>query len=109
MLFLPGLEAAETWAWNSLRRNPDDNAAEVGVASDDMSQEMTRLDAVYDTASDSPSRIAKAKMRGLARSLRRDVPDICRVVAKLEAGRQDSDLQPLVEEMEDTLLQWRAE
>ena len=40
-----------------------------------------------------------------ARHFRRD---ICRVVAREKTGRKDSDVQPLVEGLENAALQWRA-
>ena len=69
---------------------------------------MTRLDAIYDSASDPPSVIAKAKMRALADALEWDVPDICRVVARLETDRRGSEIEPLVRDLETVLLRWRS-
>jgi len=74
----------------------------------ELSDRMNRLDSVYDSASDHPSQIAKTKLRGLSELLDWDVPDVCRLVARLEAGRKESDIQPLVEGLANALLQWRA-
>lgn len=63
---------------------------------------------MYDTASDRPAEIAKAKLRGLGEVLHRDAADICRVVGRLEAERPESDLQPIAEGLETAVLQWRA-
>ena len=69
---------------------------------------MNRLDAVYDSASDRPSEIVKAKLRGLSDELGWDTPDICRAVARLEAERKESDIQPLLDRLVDAIGRWRA-
>ena len=68
---------------------------------------MNQLDAVYDSASDSPSEIAKSKFNSLSEHLDREAPEVCRVVARLEARRKESDIQPLVENLQDIVLEWR--
>ena len=108
VLFLPGRDAPESWVWDGLRRLPAGSTDELGTEPGDLSERMSRLDSIYDSASDPPPRIAKTKLRGLAESLGRSAPELCRVVARLEAGRKESDIQPLVEGLESTLLQWRA-
>ena len=108
ILFLPGGDAPEVWIWDRLRRNAD-AAAGIGLAPGDLSERMARLDSVYDSASDRPSEIAKSKLRSLSEALDWKVPDVCRVVARLEAERKESDIQPLVEGLQGALLQWRAE
>lgn len=69
---------------------------------------MHRLDAVYDAASDSPSEIAKNKFRSLSEELRRDATEICRIIARLEANNEESDIQPLVNDLRGILRQWRG-
>ena len=70
---------------------------------------MNRLDAVYDTASDRPGEIAKTKLRELAEPHGRTPADLGRAVARLESGRKDSDIQPLLDGLRDALLEWRGE
>ena len=53
--------------------------------------------------------IARTKLHGLAEPLGRTEPDVGRVVARLEAARKDSDIQPLVDKLKGALLQWRAD
>lgn len=107
VLFLPGQAAPEVWIWDRLRQNPN-VAGELGVRSEELSSRMTQLDAVFDSASDQPSQIAKKKLDGLSDPLGWSAPDIFRVIARLEANRPESDVQPLVEGLENALLQWRA-
>lgn len=37
-----------------------------------------------------------------------DVPDLCRVVARLETDRRGSEIEPLVRDLETVLLRWRS-
>lgn len=69
---------------------------------------MNRLDSIYDLASDRPSEIAKTKLQSLSDALRLDPPNICRAVARLEADRKESDIQPLLDRLVDALGRWRA-
>ena len=107
VLFLPGRAAPEVWVWDRLRQSWE-GAKELSIDPDELFGRMNRLDSVYDSASDHPSQIAKTKLRGLSEPLGWDAPDICRLVARLEAGRKESDIQPLVEGLANALLQWRA-
>ena len=109
VLFLPGGDAPEVWVWETLPRHKAAVAGELRIGDGDLSERMSRLDAIYDSASDRPSEIAKAKLRGLSEPLDWEVPDICRIVARLEVERTESDIQPLVEQLENALNKWRAE
>lgn len=106
--FLPGRGAPEFWVWTRLQDRPADAAPELGSAPSSLSDQMAQFDAVYDSASDTPSEIVKSKMRSLSEALGRSVPELCRVVARLETRREASDIQPLVEALETALLRWRA-
>ena len=108
ILFLPGNAAPESWVWERLRYIPNVEASQLGVNQTDLSNLMNSLDTIYGSASDSPSEIAKNKFRSLSDSLRREASDICRIVGRLEAGRTDSDIQPLVENLQQILLQRRG-
>ena len=98
ILFLPGKEAPEGWVWERLRHIPEEDASQLGVNRASLSNVIRKLDAIYDSASDSASEIAKNKFRSLSESLRREASEICRIVARLEADRKESDIQPLVGE-----------
>ena len=109
VFFLPGGGAPETWIWNALRRDPERHAADLGIDRGDLIERLNRLDAVYDTASDRPGEIAKTKLHDLAEPHGWTPPDIARAVARLESGRKDSDIQPLLDGLRGALLQWRGE
>ena len=109
VFFLPGGGAPETWIWNALRRDPERHASDLGIDRADLVERMNRLDAVYDTASDRPGEIAKTKLHDLAGPHGWTPPDIGRAAARLEAGRKESDIQPLLDGLRGALLQWRGE
>ena len=108
ILFLPSRETPESWVWKRLQHIPDPDASQLGTNLTDLSELMTQLDALYDSASDTPSEIAKSKFRSLSEGLNRDSSEICRIVARLEADRQESDIQPLVSDLRGILRQWRG-
>lgn len=109
VIFLPGDGSPEIWVWERLRASSPDVSKTLGVARDELATRTNRQDSIFDMASDTPSEIAKFKLRALAETLHMDTPDICRIVARLESERKDSDIQPLVEDMQNLLLKWRAE
>ncbi len=108
VLFLPSADSPERWVWRRLRQHCDEVVSRLGVLPTDLVGRMDGLDSVYDSASDPPAQIAKSKLRDLAESLDRDVPSVSRIVAQIEADRRESDIQPLVEGLEDALAQWRS-
>ena len=108
VLFIPGRYAPEVWVWQGLTRNLADCASALGIDQTQLQERINRANAVYDSASDTPSEIAKSKLRTLADFVHRDSPDICRIVARLEATQKDSDIQPLVEGLKTALLDWRG-
>ncbi len=109
VFFLPGDEAPEIWIWNTLRSNVGEGATELGLDPDDLAERMHRLDAIYDTAADRPGEIAKTKLHELAEPHGWTAPDVGRAVARREATCRESDIQPLMEGLKATLLQWRAD
>lgn len=109
VFFLPGNYAPEFWIWKCLRERTGEASKELKINSADLSEQINRQDAVYNFASDTPSQIAKSKLRSLSEAINQTTPDICRVVAQLEAERLDSDLQPLKVSIETAISQWRSE
>jgi predicted ATPase len=106
ILFLPGRESPESWLWDRLKdiRIVDE---QLGIDRRGLSTKMKQLDAIYGAASDSPAEIAKSKFRNLSENLNREAPEICRILARLEVERKESDIQPFVEELQRILLLWR--
>jgi len=109
VLFLPGANSPEAWLWASMRERFDEVSTGLGMRVDQLTERLHRLDAIYDSASDSPSEIAKTKLYELSDALNHSTSHICRVVAKLEAESRKSALQPLVEEVHGALINWRQE
>lgn len=109
VFFLPGNYAPEFWIWQCLRERTDEASKALKINSADLSEQMNRQDSVYNFASDTPSEIAKSKLRSLSEAINQTIPDICRVVAQLEAERLDSALQPLSVSIENAISRWRDE
>ena len=108
VLFLPGDAAPEAWVWETLRDFSDAESATLGTTQSSLSNLMNQVDSIYNSASDAPSEIAKSKFRSLCEQLNRESPEVCRIVTRLEADRKESDIQPLVESLQDILLTWRV-
>ncbi len=106
VLFLPGKGAPENWIWEKLQQISDSDAAQLGIDPGVLSTLMNQLDATYASASGSPE-TPKIKFSALSEQLSREAPDVCRIVARLEAGRKESDIQPFLEDLLQILLQWR--
>ncbi len=107
ILFLPGNEAPESWVWDRLKYIPDAEIGRLGNTRAGLSNLMNQLDAIYSSASDSPSEIAKNKFQSLSENLRREASEICRIAARLESDQTESDIQPLVNDLQGILRQWR--
>ena len=108
ILFLPGSGAPESWVLEKLHQHLGVHASRLEIDPGDLSNLLNRLDAIYASASDRSSEIAKNKFRSLSDSLHREPSEICRIMARLEADRQESDIQPLVGELRGILRQWRG-
>lgn len=108
VLFLPDTGTPEEWVWGKLQHiSEEEVSSQLGIHKGELAEIMGRLDAIYAAAMDKPAAIAKSKFRSLADSLRREASDVCRVIARLEAARRASDIQPLVEQLSNHLAQWR--
>jgi predicted ATPase len=108
ILFLPGGGTPESWVWDRLKHISDTEIQQFGINRTNLSTIMDQLDALYDSASESSSEIAKSKFRSLSESLHRDPSEICRIVARLEAGQKGNAIQPLVDNLLGILRQWRG-
>ena len=108
VLYLPGSDAPEVWIWNRLRQiAAEDTTLDLGISPANLHRAIAQQDQTYDSASDTPAEIAKAKLQTLADSLHRDTADICRKLAQWETSQPNSDFQPLVEQLDGILQDWR--
>ena len=109
VLFLPGALSPEAWVWRVLQSDVDGAAAEaLGSNPGSLAARITRANSLYDAASDRPAQIMKAKLKDMADFLQRNPADICRVVARIESVRKNSDIQPLLEDLESALIAQRG-
>ena len=108
VLFLPGDAAPEVWIWNAMRNDPA-AAPALGIDEGNLARVMNTLDAVYAGATDRPGEIAKSKLHDIADTVGRSPAEVGRSIARLEADRQESDIQPLLDNLRSALREWRAE
>ena len=107
LFFLPGRGAPESWVWSRLQKGSG-VSRELGISAEELSATVRQLDSIYDSASDRPPEIAKAKLRALSDKLEWSPQEVCRVVAREAVGRKKSRIQPLVEDLKNAVRQWRA-
>ena len=105
--FLPGDGSPEEWVWDVLRDRARDAAPILGSDTASLVAQIERRNALYDAASDTPARIAKAKLDSLAENFTRRAPDICRIVARIETERNGSDIGPIAASLEQSVREWR--
>ena len=108
VFYLPGRGAPEEWVWSTLPSCVDDVSTALGVDPTEFRQAIAQTDSVYAAASDSPSEIAKGKLYEFSQRFNREPSDVCRVIGRLEAARDASDIQPLVEDLQTALHSWRS-
>lgn len=108
VLYLPGREAPEAWAWETLPARAEEVSAALGTDIGEFRQAVAQAESVYASASDTPSEIAKGKLYELAQRFGRDATDICRLIGRLEAADDESGIQPLVEQLQMVLHAWRS-
>ena len=107
VVFLPGKDAPEVWVWSRMRKSLSDLASALGINQDAIFRNMETLDSIYDSAASSRSEIAKTKLRSLSDIFGWPHTDVCRMVARVEAASKESDIQPLVEDLEMAFGEWR--
>jgi len=108
IFFLPSDDAPEIWIWNCLERNREAWAAPLGADTTALRDSMEKQNATYDSASDTKGQIAKYKLKNFSESLHKTTADVCRIVAREEARRDDSEIQPLINDLRDFLREWRS-
>ncbi len=109
IFFLPGSDAPEMWIWERISESGERYFAELGLSPEDLMTMIEQTNAIFDSASDSLSNIAKSKLNDLSDNINRSSFEICRIVARLESDCKDSDIQPLVESLENALINWRSD
>ena len=108
VLYLPGRKAPEAWVWRRLPKRATEISTALGANLNEVGQAIDQANSVYAAASDTPSEIAKGKLHELSQRFGRDAADICRLIGRLEADDEESDIQPLVEQLQMVLHTWRS-
>ncbi len=107
VVFLPGQSAPESWVWTLIVERCADLAPRLGIGVEQLKDLLVRIGAIYDSVSDRPSAIAKAKLDELAHQLDQTSGQLCRLIARADANSRPSELRPLMEAIHRALLQWR--
>lgn len=107
VLFMPGRCAPEVWIWDLLTADGPAVPQLAGMAAAEIASHTSRISALYDSAADSASQIGKFKLAALAEEVGMAVSEICRSVARHQAGSEASDIQPLVESLKSAMIKWR--
>jgi len=108
VFFLPSDDAPEIWIWNCLNRNQSALSKLLGEDLPALRDRMERQNASYDASSGTKAQIAKYKLKNFSESLGQITADVCRTVAREEARRDKSEIQPLINDLRDFLREWRS-
>lgn len=106
VLFMPGESAPEIWVWKLLQENPERYTESLNIPTHSLQTKIKQLNATYSDTTDSDS--TRYKMHDLAEELKQTTPRLCRIVARKETTNENSDIIPLVNELTDILMEWRA-
>ena len=109
-LSLPSGEIPEDWLWHKLKQYPDDYRELLSAPAankDEFLRELDDKEKLYQGASDNNTNKAKRRLESLTDYLRLDSSAVARKVAKREAERNNSDLQPMISELKDAINRWR--
>ena len=104
LLFLPGKGPPEQWLWERVRKQPDDYAARLGVTAVDMKKTTDDLGRLY-AGKVQQQDGAKVCITGLAHRLERTVPDVARIVGRLEAEKKA--IPELLDGLRTLIDRWR--
>lgn len=107
VLFLPGQHAPEVWVWEQIRERHREIARWLGDHGA-LQTHMANLDSIYDAASDTPSRIAKAKLQDLAQEYNQTPSLLGRTAARVEAQHSNGRIRPLADGLRAAIGRWRS-
>lgn len=106
-LFLPGADIPERWAWETLHAHTADYAARLGLPETELSRHLGQADQLYTNATDKPTNIMKNKFFTFSENLRRNGPDLMRILARHEADAQRPSIMPFVNELDTQIRNWQ--
>lgn len=108
LLFLPGNECPEQWAWNCLLKHCEKYSDRLGTSCDVLQKEMTHLERSFEATTDKASEVAKNRLYVLVEGLGRDMEEVCRIVAREEASSVDGSLIEFKNNLHDAIRDWRS-
>lgn len=108
VLYLPGSQPPEVWAWNLLKGNGACYGPLLGLTAEVLSRKLADFDDLFAGAADKPSAIAKGKLAALAEATARTTPDLMRLAGKTEAQNKTGEVFEVMNKLEDIIRQWRS-
>ena len=104
-LFLPGNASPEQWLWGILRARPEDYADTFGLAEADIRMIVDRVTNLV-AGRVQQQDAAKTAFGVFAEEINRSVPDVARIVGRMEA--ETGAIPELLRGMADHISRWRA-
>ena len=104
-LFLPGDGPPEQWILRVLRESPQEYAAKLGLSVGDMATAISQLESVAQGAVRQQD-AARTALGSFAAMLHREVPEIARIVGRVEAER--NSIPEFLTGLKEQITMWRA-
>lgn len=108
VLTLPGNQSPETWIWEKLQKYSHDYAQLLSQNEDNFRAILSDKTQLYESATDTPSSIAKLRLESLGDAINCSVDEIARIVARCEAKQKRGEIDGFVNDLEDVIRQWRT-
>jgi hypothetical protein len=108
LIYLPGNDPPEMWAWATMKAQLGDYAGSFGLTPEALGDKLRQIDMVFEAAADKPSAIAKNKFDTLANEFSRTIAEIFREIGRIEANRNSGDIAELVTNLQDAISRWRS-
>jgi predicted ATPase len=105
LVFLPSNDVPEVWLWQILSQYTEEYNKALGISN--LATLIKQYDQMYQAATDKPSDKAKNKLFSFARHIKREIPDIFRIVARQETILDRGDMAIFVKDLELAIINWR--
>lgn len=108
-LFLPGNGPPEQWIWEALEKNKELYANELGININDLSRRMREIDRTIEGTLKKPGERAKYPIEALADELNRSVPEIARIVGRLQSEKYNRQMSEFLVPLKEQINLWRRQ
>ncbi len=108
IVFLPGNDVPEEWAWKTISQHPEDYTELFNMTGEIILEKLGRLTALYANAADKPQAIAKNRFFSFATELAKTPPQIMRILAKKETSAKRGEVYELANKIREFISTWRS-